>query len=102
MDDSGEPRQHRGMTPQLDRKLPFIKRLSDNFGMFPVRVECKCGHVRDVQPDLLEKLAGPECTLEKIATLLRCSKCEAKSPNVYAIRRPVDREAKQRHRRLRG
>jgi hypothetical protein len=88
--------------PQLDRRLPFIKKLSDNFGNFVMRVECKCGHLRDVQTAFLEKLAGRDCTLEKLTGLLRCSKCQAKNPEVYAIRKPVDREAKERYRRKRG
>jgi len=65
-------------------------------------VECKCGHNRAVQTSFLEKLAGRDCTLEKLSTLLRCSKCQAKNPDVYAIRRPVDREAKERYRKKRG
>ena len=70
------------------RTLPDIKKLDDCFGMFLVRVICKCGASRDIPPEALARIAGWTTTLEALAPRMRCSKCGAKGAQVVAVAQP--------------
>jgi hypothetical protein len=57
------------------RVVPYIKRLDDCFGDFPVRVTCPCGAQRRIEPEALARIAGRSVTLEVVGKRTRCSKC---------------------------
>jgi hypothetical protein len=55
---------------------PFqIRKLSDEFGQYDLRLKCVCGHERRTTPHLLARLCGWDAQLEEVAKRLRCSKC---------------------------
>lgn len=52
------------------------QKLSDRFADYILRIRCKkCGRERAMDPHALAKLLGWEKPLTKVATRLRCSKC---------------------------
>src|SRR5262249_34958907 len=71
--------------------LPHIKRLDDAFGMFHVRIRCKCGAERTCKPDALARICGPSATLEVLAKRMRCSRCGEKGAEVVAVSIPRPR-----------
>jgi len=73
------------------RVLAHIKKLDDCFGQFLVRVTCKCGAVREVNPEALARLVGWSLTLEALAQRMRCSHCREKAAEVVAVARPRPR-----------
>ena len=73
------------------RVLTHIKLLDDALGHFLVRITCKCGTHRIVEPEALARLCGPSATLEVVAKRMRCSKCGAKGAEVVAIAIPRPR-----------
>lgn len=73
------------------RTLPDIKKLDDCFGMFLVRVICKCGASRDMLPEALARIAGWSTTLEALEPRMRCSKCGAKGAQIVAVPQPRPR-----------
>jgi hypothetical protein len=80
------------------RVLAHIKKLDDCFGDFLVGVSCKCGAVREITPEALERLVGWKATLEELAPRMRCSQCGKKDAEVVAIARPRPRGVpKNRH-----
>jgi len=78
------------------RRLDTIKKLDDDFAMFIVNIDCKCGHSRCVKPDVLAKFVGWKCTLDELSKKLRCSKCQAKEPEVFATPEPRPRGRQER------
>jgi hypothetical protein len=73
------------------RVLTHIKKLDDCFGQFLVRVSCKCGASRHIEPEALARLVGWSATLEKVAQRMRCSHCGKKAAEVVAVARPRPR-----------
>ena len=73
------------------RTLPDIKKLDDCFGMFLVRVTCKCGASRDIPPDALARMTSWQTTLEALAPRMRCSVCGTKGAQVVAVPQPRPR-----------
>jgi hypothetical protein len=80
------------------RRLDHIKKLDDGFGMFLVRIQCKCGHVRDTSPKALAALCktGWATTFAELSKQLRCSKCEGREPEVFATPEPRPRGRQER------
>jgi hypothetical protein len=71
--------------------LPHIKRLDDAFGMFLVRIVCKCGAERTTKPEPLARLCGASATLESVGPRMRCSQCGTKGATVTAVSIPRPR-----------
>ena len=72
-------------------RLTHIKRLDDAFGMFLVRIRCKCGAERTCKPDALARLCGASATLETVGRRMRCSKCGDKGAEVSGVSIPRPR-----------
>jgi hypothetical protein len=73
------------------RVLAHIKKLDDCFGQFLVRVTCKCGAMREINPEALARLVGWSATLKQLAQRLRCSQCGKKTADVVAVAKPRPR-----------
>jgi hypothetical protein len=71
--------------------LSHIKRLDDCFGQFLVRVSCKCGASRHIEPEALARLVGWSTTLRQLAHRMRCSQCGKNAAEVVAVARPRPR-----------
>ena len=71
--------------------LPHIKRLDDAFGMFLVRISCKCGAERTYKPDALARLCAASATLDAVGKRMRCSRCGSKGAEVLAVSIPRPR-----------
>jgi len=59
--------------------LTLTKRLDDCFGDFLVRVVCKCGACREIQPQSFRDCVGWKTTLKELALRMRCSRCGKKT-----------------------
>jgi hypothetical protein len=74
------------------RVLAHIQKLDDCFGLFLVRVTCKCGASRDITPEALARMVGWTTTFAAIAPRMRCSKCGEKgAAQVVAVPQPRPR-----------
>jgi hypothetical protein len=73
------------------RVLAHIKKLDDCFAQFLVRVSCRCGASREIEPEALARLVGWSTTLSALAPRLRCSKCGKKAAEVVAVAKPRPR-----------
>jgi hypothetical protein len=77
------------------RVLAHIKKLDDCFGDFLVRVNCKCGAVREITPEALARLVGWSATLQELEQRMRCSQCGKKAAEVVAVARPRPRAVRK-------
>jgi hypothetical protein len=68
--------------------LPHVKKLNDALGHFLVRITCRCGAVRECEPEALARLCGSSATLDAVGKRMRCSKCGTKGAEVVAISIP--------------
>jgi len=73
------------------RVLPHIKKLDECFEDFLVRVTCRCGAARHIEPEALARIAGRSVTLAALVTRMRCSQCGKKVAEVVAVARPRPR-----------
>lgn len=78
----------------LPRMPAPIKKLSDRFADYILRIRCKkCGHERTTDPHALAKLLGWETPLTTVAARLRCSKCNVRGEcELTAVSRARPRE----------
>jgi hypothetical protein len=68
------------------RVLPHVKKLDDALGDFIVRVTCRCGASRHIEPEALARVAGRSVTLVALSARMRCSQCGKKVAEVVATR----------------
>jgi hypothetical protein len=74
------------------RTLDHIKKLDDSFGLFFVRIICRCGATRDIEPKALALIAGWTTSLADLIPRMRCSKCGTKGEcKVVAVPQPRPR-----------
>jgi len=73
------------------RVLTHIKRLDDCFGDFLVRVVCKCGACREIQPQSFRDCVGWKTTLKELALRMRCPRCGKTTAQVTAVAKPRPR-----------
>jgi hypothetical protein len=53
-----------------------------------VRIECSCGHFREVKPAFIRKMVGEATTIGQMQLRFRCAKCARRGPQIRVYRLP--------------